>query len=101
MFKRTKEEENHKDTKCLDLLDKNGRKITTGTGIRDRWKEHFQEKLILTVNPDPEVLQKYPAEIIEELPVPSLSSEVETAAKSLKSIDVSGIDGIQAEFFRV
>ena len=53
MFKHAKELANHNDTQCLDLLDKNGQKIISRAEIQDRWIEHFQEKLILNVNPDP------------------------------------------------
>ena len=101
MFKRARELTNRKEAKCLDLLDKNGHKITTCAGIRDRWKEHFQEKLNLTVNPDPEVLRKFPAHRDEEPPPPPLRSEVEAALKSLKSNKAPGIDGIQAELLKV
>ena len=72
MFKRAKELANHKDTKCLELLDKNGHKITSRAEIRDRWKEHFQEKLNHSVNPDPEALQIFSAQLTEEQPLPPL-----------------------------
>ncbi|KAK2724861.1 hypothetical protein QYM36_001361 [Artemia franciscana] len=47
---------------------------------------------------NPEVFQNFPAQRNEE---PPLRSEVEIAMKSLKSIKVPGIDGIQVEFLRV
>jgi len=59
-----------------EVLNKNGHKITLRAEIQDRWEEHFQKKLNLTVNPDPEVLQKFSAQIKEE---PPLMLEVKTA----------------------
>ena len=68
----------------------NGCKITTRAGIQDRWKEYFQENLNLPLNTDPEVLQKFTAQIKEEPPQPTLNLEVEAVVKCLNPIKHPG-----------
>ncbi|KAK2725954.1 hypothetical protein QYM36_000435 [Artemia franciscana] len=80
IYKRIRELSRRKTTLTNVLLDKNGNQINDATGIRERWKQHFHEKLNLPINPNPVALRNLTISPLEPSP-PTLRSEVEAALK--------------------
>ena len=96
MYKKVRELSKRKPAAATTLLDKHGQLITDSEERRERWKEHFCQKLNPTITPDPSILLSFQ---LPEYPVdpspPPLREEVVAAIQSLKTNKAPGPDGVQ------